>query len=385
MQYFQILLIFVAVMKKQAIVTVINDLYSDRRVDKTCRELVNSGFEVILLGRKLPGSPPLDARPYRTYRLSMIFYSGVLMYLELQIRLFIWLISHKGQFFWANDLDTLLPCLLVGKIRGAPVLQDSHEYFTGVPELKHHPLKRKTWKKLEQYCYPKVDELITVNESIAELFRKEYGREVHVIRNVPEKISMKNIKSRAELGIPVQLQMLLLQGAGINVQRGAEELVQAMQLTENAVLYIIGSGDVVPKLKQMAEAPELKDRIVFLDRMPHDELLQYTFHADLGFSLDKPLSMNYRLSLPNKIFDYIQCNTPVIVSPIKEVQQVVEKYNIGLVIQDHHAETIANAISEAMKDKERYARWKENLKFAAEKLNWENEKQVLQRLLSKYV
>ncbi len=381
----QILLIFVAVMKKQAIVTVINDLYSDRRVDKTCRELVSSGFEVTLVGRMLPGSPPLDERPYHTYRMPMIFHSGVMMYLELQIRLFIWLISHKGHFFWANDLDTLLPCLLVAKIRSAPVIQDSHEYFTGVPELKHHPLKRKIWKKLEGFCYPKVDELITVNESIAGLFRKEYRRGVHVIRNVPEKISVKSKKSRDELGIPGEQHMLLLQGAGINVQRGAEELVQAMEFTENALLYIIGSGDVVPKLKQMAMAPELKDRIIFLDRMPYDELLQYTLQADLGFSLDKPLSLNYQLSLPNKIFDYIQCNTPVIVSKIKEVQQIVEKYDIGLVIDNHKPEHIAKAISSALNNKERYAQWKENLKFAAEKMNWENEKKVLQRLLSKYV
>lgn len=159
--------------KRRAIVTVINDLYSDRRVEKTCHELTHAGFEVVLIGRKLPGSPSLPPRPWHCIRLSMVFRKGVPMYLELQLRLLLWMLGHKGHLFWANDLDTLLPSLIMAKIRNVPVIQDSHEYFTGVPELAKNPIKQKIWKMLEAFTYPRVDELITVNESIAELFRQQ--------------------------------------------------------------------------------------------------------------------------------------------------------------------------------------------------------------------
>lgn len=370
--------------KPRAIVTVINDLYSDRRVDKTCQELVNHGFEVTLLGRLLPGSPDLDNRPYYTHRFSMIFRSGIFMYVEIQIRLFIWLLTHKAHLFWSNDLDTLLPCLLVAKMRNAPVIQDSHEYFTGVPELVANPGKQKIWKSLERFSYPRVDELITVNESIANLFRQEYNREVHVIRNVPRKLTFSNLKSRYELGIPEDKSILLLQGAGINMERGAEELIMAIDLLDNVMLYIIGSGDIIPELKKMVSDMHLGDKVGFKDRMPWNLLMQYTMHADIGFSLDKPLSLNYRYSLPNKLFDYIQAKTPVIVSDIVEVKKIVEEYDIGLVVNGHNPESISKAIRSALDDKARYQKWKENLKFAAAILNWEKENTILHGILHKY-
>lgn len=371
--------------KRKAIVTVINDLYSDRRVDKTCRTLIEQGFEVTLIGRLLPGSPALEKRDYHTHRLPMIFQNGILMYLEFQIRLFVWLISHKGNFFWSNDLDTVLPVLIVAKIRNAPVIQDSHEYFTGVPELIHSPLKRKTWKTLERICYPRVDELITVNQSIARLFEKEYNRKVHVIRNVPETVSIPNPRSKQDLGIPSDKHILLMQGAGINVQRGAEELVLSMEYIPDAILYIIGSGDVFGKLKKLVGDKKLYNKVIFLNRMPYKELLEHTRIADLGFSLDKPLSINYKFSLPNKLFDYIQAHTPIIASDIPEVKHIIKEYDIGLIVNSHKPETIAENIQAALQDKEQYQKWQENLKFAAEKLTWKNEQQILLELLRKYV
>lgn len=371
--------------QRHAIVTVINDLYSDRRVDRTCRELLKLGFRVTLIGRMLRDSPPMDERPYHTHRLSMIFRSGVMMYVEMQIRLFFWLLTHKGHFFWSNDLDTVFPCWFVGRIRNMPVIQDSHEYFTGVPELAKNHGKRKLWKALERFTYPRVNELITVNESIAKLFREEYKREVHVIRNVPEKIKLQTKKTRQELGLPEDKPVLLLQGAGINVERGAEELVMAMQQVEKAVLFIIGSGDVIPELKQMVSNEKMQEKVIFKDRLPLQELVQFTLHADLGFSLDKPLSINYTYSLPNKLFDYIHTSTPVIVSNIPEVRKIVEKYNIGLVLQNHQPEHIAQSIRSALDNKERYSEWKENFKFAISDLNWEQEKIILHEILRKYV
>ncbi len=370
---------------RTAIVTVINDLYSDRRVDKTCCELKRAGFAVHLVGRRLADSPPLSHRPYRCSRLPMVFRHGVLMYLEFQVRLFFWIMLRKGHFFYSNDLDTVLPCLLAGLLRSAPVVQDSHEYFTGVPELRNKPLKKRVWKALERLTYRRVDELVTVNQSIANLFRQQYARPVHVVRNIPPRPSAMEPQSRSRLGIPIGQEMLLMQGAGINVERGAEELVQAMEYVDQAVLFIIGSGDVIPKLKKLVRSQvHLQQRVIFMDRMPYHQLYQYTRHARLGFSLDKPLSDNYRLSLPNKLFDYIHAHTPVIVSDIYEVRNIVEHYEIGMVTPSTEPRELAKTIQTALDNKEQYAKWKENLTFAASRLTWENERKVLTELIAPY-
>ena len=44
----------------RAIVTVTNDLGTDNRVHRTCTVLQELGYAVLLVGRALPGSLPLD-------------------------------------------------------------------------------------------------------------------------------------------------------------------------------------------------------------------------------------------------------------------------------------------------------------------------------------
>lgn len=50
--------------------SVINDLYSDQRLDKVCNSLIGMGFEVKLVGRRYRNSPEVK-REYRTKRIHL--------------------------------------------------------------------------------------------------------------------------------------------------------------------------------------------------------------------------------------------------------------------------------------------------------------------------
>jgi glycosyltransferase involved in cell wall biosynthesis len=76
----------------------------------------------------------------------------------------------------------------------------------------------------------------------------------------------------------------------------------------------------------------LSDRVRLLPRMPYERMMQYTRNADLGLSLDKDTNLNYRFSLPNKLFDYFRASIPVLVSDLPEVAGIVRKYEAGVVI-----------------------------------------------------
>ena len=370
---------------KRVIVSVINDLVTDQRVNKSCLTLQKAGFEVLLVGRRQRKSPPMDERPYKSHRMKLLFEKGPFFYAEFNIRLFIFLISHRCNCLLSNDLDTLLPNFWISKLKRIPLIYDSHEYFTEVPELVSRPRVQRVWKRIEEYVLPQMQEMITVCQSIANLFHDKYGIKVHVVRNIPMRKKLPAPASFEEVGLDPHKHVLVLQGSGINIHRGSEELVDAMEYLDDCQLVIIGGGDVLPILKEKVANHKWDDRVKFLPRMPYQEMMAITQLADLGFTLDKDTNLNYRFSLPNKLFDYIQAGVPIVASHLPEIERIVTHYDIGTFIENHEPETIATTIKNALNDEKTLSRWKNNLIVAARDLCWENEEGVLLKIYAKYI
>ncbi len=368
---------------KKVIVSVTNDLASDQRVHKVCTTLTNMGFDVLLVGRKLPNSPKLEERIYKTKRMRLLFTKGPLFYAEYNKRLALLLLLHEFDLLVSNDLDTLLANYMVSKIKSKPLVYDSHEYFTEVPELQGRKAK-KVWERIEARIFPELKDIITVNMSIANLYQEKYGKELKVVRNIPFRKSNIEVLSKADLGIDEQQRIIILQGAGINVDRGAEEAVMAMQDVENAVLLIVGGGDVLELLKSMVVENRLAEKVRFIPRQPIDKLYGYTALADVGLSLDKDTNLNYRFSLPNKIFDYIQCGTPVLASDLPEVKNIIQSFDVGLILEEHAPKSIAKSL-ELMLNSDFKKTHKAQLEKAAKELVWENEEKVLKEIYTKFL
>ncbi len=368
---------------KKIVVSVINDLSTDQRVHRHCDTLVKLGYEVLLVGRKLPNSLPLKERSYSTKRMNLLFKRGALFYAEYNLRLFFFLMFNRFDGLLSNDLDTLLANFLAAKLKRKPLVYDSHEYFLEVPELMERPAVKKVWGFIERFIFPKLDYVFTVNDSIANLYHSQYGNKVGIVRNLPFKKNIPTI-TRKELGLPEDKKIILLQGAGINKDRGAEEIVEAMYFmhSDQVIFLIIGSGDVIPELEDKIWRHGLSDKVFLKGKMPMDELIKYTSVADLGVSMDKDTNLNYRYSLPNKLFDYIQCGVPVFASNLIEVRKVIEDYSVGYIASNHEPSYLGNRFLEIFEDEATLNLYKENAKKAAEELCWENEKVKFEQIIS---
>lgn len=361
-------------------IAVTNDLSTDQRVQRTISTLKEMGAEVTFIGRELPQSSAFTPG-YETVRFRLPFTKGPLFYASYNVRLFFFLLFRRFDAFLANDADTLLAMGMCSRLKRVPLVYDSHEFFTGVPEIQHKPFVVKVWKWIESTFYHRAIARITVNDSIAELLRKEYKGELpYVVRNIglrPQNIST---FSRSEVGIPEDVFVVINQGAGINVDRGMEEALEAVATLDKVLLFIVGNGDVLPHLKSEISNRNLEAKVKFIDKVPYAQLLGYTAIADAGLSLDKPTSINYQFSLPNKLFDYIHSNIPVIASQVVEVKKIVQKYDIGLTVDSSKPEEIALAIA-TMRD-QGVKMYQSGLRKAQEELTWSQERKVLEEIFT---
>ncbi len=357
-------------MGKRIFISTTNDISTDNRVNKVALLLLDLGYDVCWIGRELPGSQPLN-RPYKTRRMKLIFRKGGLFYAEFQLRLLLTLFfaADRKSVLLSNDLDTLLPNFLVSRFFGIPIVYDSHEYFCGVPEIQGRWVKR-VWQGIEREIFPRLPFVWTVNESIADLYEADYGNRPRVFRNISPPPPKMAWRSRAELGLPEEKKIAINQGSGMNVDRGLEEALEAVAGMDDWLLLLVGSGDAIPALKQRVEAKGWQDKVRFVGRVPYAELLSYTACADVGLSLDKDTNINYRFSLPNKLFDYIHCGVPVVTSKVVEVARVVDDYGVGTTVNPEDIEGLREAIAAVGKDK---SIWKAALSAASSACTWEKE------------
>lgn len=374
-------------------ISVINDLHSDQRVHRTCTVWEERGYEVILIGRNYPNSKELN-RNYKIHRFNCFWNKGPLFYLEYQIRLWAFLKNLKVDVYFSNDLDTLLPNVFWSLRNKLPLVYDSHEYFLGSPEIESRPVIKFIWSIAEKYAVPKVDFPVTVNSSISMQYHREYGKSFDVVRNIPLSPSsgflfrndseQEKERIRVKLSLPLQKTIWIIQGAGININRGAEELLgAAIALKGKVFLLIVGNGDVIPKLKVTAISNSMNNEIVrFVPRQSLESLREYTFAADIGFSLDKPKSQNYRWSLPNKLFDYWQAGIPVVSTDLVEVSKLIKSTRAGIIIENNSIKSIIEAANNISKPKN-YQKAKLAAQEAAKIYNWENEKKVWNNLISR--
>ena len=161
--------------------------------------MINNHFEVTLIGRRLKNSISLkdlivlfDFHYFLTKDFSF--------YAEYNLRLFTFLLFNKFDVYHSNDLDTLLPMWLISSLRKKPIIYDSHEYFLGVPEIQNRFIVKKVWTSIEQFIFPKLQHVFTVNNSIADLYFQDYNSRPNVIRNLPT-VSLAPKESRNHLGL----------------------------------------------------------------------------------------------------------------------------------------------------------------------------------------
>lgn len=158
---------------KRIVFTITNDISYDQRMHRICTSLATHGYDVTLIGCLRKRSIPLQKENYQQKRLSLFFQKGFLFYAEYNIRLFFYLLFKKADLLCAIDLDTILPCLYISRLKKIRRVYDAHELFTEQNELVRRPSVQKIWLGIERKAVPKFVKGYTVCSSIADFFEKK--------------------------------------------------------------------------------------------------------------------------------------------------------------------------------------------------------------------
>ncbi len=354
----------------RVVLTATSDLNYDRRMQRIAGAFAEAGWEVILLGRRLPSSKPLFNRPFEQRRLKCFFNKGKLFYLEFQIRLFLFLLFNPSDWGWAADLDTVLPHWLWSKLRRYSWVYDAHEYFTEVPELRGRVLSKRIWEFVAWLCIPSADEAFTVGEVLGAILSERYGRSFRVLRNVPERL----LPVPGPRGPLSGEEVILIYQGALNEGRGLPALLEAMRDLPEARLWLVGEGDLSSALRQKAEELGLKERVKFWGYVAPSDLPALTLRADIGLDLLDAGSLNSYCSLSNKSLDYVQAGLPSLEMNFPEYRLLHEEWGVYVLLDDIQPATLVREIQSLLIDGERYERLSRRALRAAEKLHWEVEK-----------
>tara|TARA_B100001750_G_C15514990_1_gene606414 strand:- start:2158 stop:3228 length:1071 start_codon:yes stop_codon:yes gene_type:complete len=351
---------------KKIIVSVSNDLITDSRVKKVC-DYLKCKYDVELIGVKSSFNKKFS-RNYKVTLINCFFKRSFLFYAEFNIKLFLILLFKKSHFLLSNDLDTLLPNYMVSLLRNKKIFYDSHECFTETPELYNRFFVKKIWLIIERLILPNLKNTYTVSDSIANFYSKKYNIKMKTVRNCASLYNLQEGKK--------DFKNIIYQG-NINIGRGIELVIKSLKFIPEFKLTIVGGGRELDKLKKIAFSEGVYQRINFKGRLPHDELKQYTKKAIIGLLMEEPLGLSFKYSLPNKLFDYIHAEIPVLASPLLEVKRIIDKYPVGDLLENRDPENIAKQILEIYSRLDVY-----NFKQAKKDLNWAQEEKVLNQIFS---
>ncbi len=300
-------------------------------------------------------------------KFSLAFYSKAYLVFVKEV------LKFKPEYCFAEDVFTLPVAALLKFFLGFKLIYDSRELYPFLAGLRRKKVNQFIVKTIEKIFIKSADKILTTGKMDKEFIEDYYKlKNVLVLRNLPLKRKVEPVDLRKEFGVSNAFPILIYQGVLLE-GRGITLIIKALKRLQNFNFLILGEGPFKSEFQNIAKDLAVDDKVIFGGRIPQDKLLNYTAGADAGLAIIENLSKSYFLALPNKLFEYLMAGLPVVISPLPQMVEIVNKYNVGVIIDSFDPDAIANAIERLLKDSVRMQLFRENALDAAKELNWENE------------
>ncbi len=216
----------------------------------------------------------------------------------------------------------------------------------------------------------KADRVLTVSRGLGDLFQKNFGIKTTLLEScedhydiVPGKVDPNSIK--------------IVHHGSASPARQLERMIFMMDHLDNRYhLDMILLGDGTKYHNYLNSLANTRRNVSILPGIPYSSLVRKTSQYDIGIFLAPITTTNLRITLPNKLFQFIQSRLAVLIGPNQEMARIVKEWSNGVVCKDFEPETFATAIS-TITPEEVFA-MKQASHRAAERLNTREQKNFVQ-------
>lgn len=291
----------------------------DPRVRRTVETLLDEGWTVRAL--VLDGPRDVDRLfvtrvPLRRRQgspLRYLFEYGVFFITALAWITWHVLRSEPTLVFVNSPPDAFVFSAVFAKLRGIPIVLDVHD---PMPELLvakggRSRLLRELLETQERWSLRFADRVITVHEPLRALLqRRSPDVPIDIVMNVPDTDRCEPIRRDPES------RLLVFAGTVAN-RYGLDDVLTAMEQlggkVPNLRLRVIGDGEDLTNLRELAREKGLADTVEFLGRIPYAEVMEAQSGAWAGVNVPKPDELG-ELSFSNKIVEWVAARLPVVAS-----------------------------------------------------------------------
>lgn len=319
------------------------DIESDSRIRKELASLGEDGqLRICVVGvpaNGRSGTGVIDGAEYR----RVVLWSRALKPLpralryvfeliEFTIKTFFWGVRQTPTVVHSHDAFALPAGWLLSLTTKAALVYDAHELES--QKNAQTPALSLATLMIERVCWARIRLLVSVSESILDWYHVNLGKKVSVlVLNAPvlrDEAAPQGTHGDAyfhsAFAIPDDHLVCVYLGI-LGQGRGIEAILEAFSRgLSNASVVFVGYGALDSLIDDYARSHRNIHRH---PPVPHDQVVPLVRSADIGLCLIENTSLSDYLCLPNKLFEYVFAQLPVLASDLPEIRKVIEKYGLG--------------------------------------------------------
>ncbi len=269
---------------------------------------------------------------------------------------------------YAEGLDTLLIASKYKRKHAIKVIYevaDLREIFIKHPDGFKEKTVTQAVKLIEKNIFTCVDFLVVTSPKFYEYHYRKYisKHKTLYIPNVPDASVFSDYKK-----VPHETFTVGFIG-GIRYLNQMKMLVDAAEQINIKVLFA-GAGGTETDYKQILKYCEGKKDVIFTGKYDYgNEITKLYESVDCVFAVYDADNSNVRIALPNKLYESVVCELPLIVAKSTYLSELVDKWDIGISINHTSTDELMLALKKLRDDRLYYNKLCENCKKIKKKFD----------------